>query len=58
VWLIFVHFWFNLLILNNGLTMLALYRQMALIQIRQELAAAAHGLAKLETSLGGFDSMS
>lgn len=54
VWRIFVHFWFNLLILNNGLTMLALYRQMALIQIRQEAA-----LGRQENpSAAGFDAIS
>lgn len=33
-WKVFMHFWFDLLILNNGLTMLLLYRHMANLQIK------------------------
>jgi len=32
LWKVFMVFWFDLLVLNNGLTMLFLYRHMAIVQ--------------------------
>jgi hypothetical protein len=35
-WKIFTYFWFDLLVLTNGLTMLFLYRHMAILTLQQE----------------------